>query len=221
MSNQPPPQFGGHPSYAQQWPLPFPSMIPSNFASNSESQAAGPPPLLDTSQAFEYSLGSTNANSRLPAQGNSGDPSIFLPPQFPFMGQVDLSQFVPPFPQLPLPPFGFPPMPAPPGSSTIPPVSMKSHGAVATNPSSSQSRVRDMQSSSSSNREEGEVSEGEIGQHVNGTKTKASRASAALPASFEEGETFSSQSSASTRSSSRTQSPKSFCYCCLLISFSL
>ncbi|CEJ60203.1 hypothetical protein PMG11_08787 [Penicillium brasilianum] len=209
MSNQPPPQFGGHPSYAQQWPLPFPSMIPSNFASNSESQAAGPPPLLDTSQAFEYSLGSTNANSRLLAQGNSGDPSIFLPPQFPFMGQIDLSQFVPPFPQMPLPPFGFPPMPAPPGSSTIRPVSMKSQGAVATNPSSSQSRVRDVQSSSSSNREEGEVSEGEIGQHVNGTKTKASRASAALPASFEEGETFSSQSSASTRSSSPYNPPLS------------
>lgn len=204
MSNQPPPPFGGHQSYAQQWPLPFPSVIPPNFAPNSESQATGPPPLLDPSQAFEYNLGITNANSRLPAQGNSSDPSVFLPPQFPFMGQMDLSQFVPPFPQMPLPPFGFPPMPAPPGSSTIPPVSINSHGAVATTPSSSQSRVGDFQSPSGSNREEGEVSEGEIRQPLNGTRTRANRASAAQPGSLEEGETFSSPSSASTRNSSRT-----------------
>ncbi|KAJ5381658.1 uncharacterized protein N7496_004086 [Penicillium cataractarum] len=209
MSNQPPPPFGGHQSYAQQWPLPFPSMIPPNFAPNSESQATGPPPLLDPSQAFEYNLGIANANSRQPAQGNSGDPSIFLPPQFPFMGQMDLSQFVPPFPQMPLPPFGFPPMPAPPGSSSIPPVSMNSHGAVATNASSSQSRVGDVESPSDSNREEGEVSEGEIRQPVNGTKTRASHASAAQPGSLEEGETFSSPSSASTRSSSPYNPPLS------------
>jgi hypothetical protein len=213
MSNQPPPPFGGHPrSYAQQWPPPFPFMVPPNFVPNSDSQATGPPPLVHPSQAFEYNLASANANSRIPVPGNSGDQGIFLPPQLPFMGHFDLSQFPLPFPPMPMSAFGAPPPPAPPGSSLIPSESLKTDGAVA-NSSGSQHPAREALSPSDSKSEEGEVSEGEIRQPVNmkpAINARPSGASAAQPASLEEGEAVSSPLSPSTRSSSRTQSLKRF-----------
>lgn len=207
MSNQPPPSFGGHSGYTQQWPLPFPSMIPPNFASNSDPQATVPPPLIHPSQAFEYNLASANANSRLPVPGNSGDQGGFLPPQLPFVGHFDLSQFPPPFPPIPMPSFGFPSMPAPPGSLNVPPESVKPNGTAANQRSGSQRVFRDVQSLAGSNREDGEVSEGEVAQSlISGKDAPAteSRASAARQQSLEEGETRSSPSSTSTRSSSRT-----------------
>lgn len=209
MSNQPPPPFGGHPSYAQQWPPPFPLMIPPNFAPNSESQATGPPPLVHPSQAFEYNMASANANSRIPIPGNSGDPGIFLPPQLPFMGQFDLSQFAPPFPPMPMSSFGVPSLPAPPGTSNVPLGFTKSDGAVANNSSGSQHRAREVLSPSGSKSEEGEISEGEIKQSASvntnpAANARPSGASAAQPPSLEKGETLSSPSSTSTRSSSRT-----------------
>lgn len=208
MSNQPPPPFGGHPSYAQQWPPPFPFLVPPNFVPNSDSQATGPPPLVHPSRAFEYNLASANANSRIPVPSNSGDSGIFLPPQLPFMGQFDLSQFPLPLPPIPMSSFGAPPPPAPPGSFLVPSDATKSDGAVANNSSDSQRQARKALSPSDSKSEEGEVSEGEIKQSVNMKPAADARprgASAAQSASLEEGETVSSLMSPSTRSSSRTQ----------------
>lgn len=186
-------------------------MVPPNFVPNSESQTTGPPPLVHPSQAFEYNMASANANSRIPVPGNSGDPGIFLPPQLPFMGQFDLSQFAMPFPPMPMSSFGVPPPPAPPGSTLVPSGSTKSDRAVANNSSGSQHQAREATSPSDSKSEEGEVSEGEIRQSVDmkpATNARSSRASAAQPSGLEEGETVSSPTSTSTRSSSRKQSLK-------------
>lgn len=207
MSNQPPPAFGGHSGYTQQWPLPFPSMIPPNFAPNSDPQATAHPPLVHPSQAFEYNLASANANSHIPVPGNSSDQGVFLPPQLPFMGHFDLSRFPLPFPPIPMPSFGFSSMPAPPGSLNEPPESVKSNGTAANQSSDSQRVSRDVQSLAGSNREDGEVSEGEVAQSViSGKDAQATeiRVSAVRQPSLEEGETRSSPSSTSTRSSSRT-----------------
>ncbi|KAF3395975.1 Protein red1 [Penicillium rolfsii] len=212
MSNQPPPPFGGQPNYAQQWPPPFPFMVPPNFAPISNSQAGAPPPLVHPSQSFEYNLASANANSRIPVSGNSGDQAIFPPPHLPFMGQFDLSQFVMPFPSMAMSSFGVPPQPAPPGSSVVPSGSTKSDGAAKPNFSGSQHPAREALSPSDPKSEEGEVSEGEIRQSVN-TKpariVRLSGASAPQPSSLEEGETVSSPTSTSTRSSSPYNPPLS------------
>jgi hypothetical protein len=88
---------------------------------------------------------------------------------------------------------------------------MKSDGAVA-NLSGSQRQARESLSPSDSKSEEGEVSEGEIRQSVNmkpAANARLSGASAAQPASLEEGESVPSPLSASTRSSSPYNPPLS------------
>ncbi|KAJ5176655.1 uncharacterized protein N7482_002532 [Penicillium canariense] len=207
MSNQPPTSFSGQPRYVQQWPPPYPAMIPPNFPPNPEYQASAPPPHVHPSQAFEYNMASAtaNANSRIPAPGSSSDQGLFFPPHFPYMNQLEPSQLPFPFPPIPMSSFGYPAIPAPPGSN-IPPGSFNPYGTVASGPSESQPRVRDVSSPTDPNREEGEVSEGDGGQSVEsskGTMAAPSHAPAAPRSSLKEGETVSSRPSTSSRSSSR------------------
>lgn len=206
MSNQPPPAFGGHPNFAQQWPPPYPTMIPPNYAPNPEYSSTAQSLPANHGQSYDFNMGGPNAESRLP--GSSG-PGLFLPPHFPFMGQFDASQIPPPpFPPMPMPSFGYPQMPPPPGSSNPPPAPSNAYGGDPNQPTAPRPPTRGTSNLTDANREEGEVSEGgrSLGSKndVRDAKQAVSRrASAPRHSGVEEGETVSTRSRSSSRSSSR------------------
>ena len=211
MSNQPPPAFNGHPDYAAQWPPSFPSMIPPTYPPNTEYTSVAQPPPSHPGQNYDYNMATFNGNSQTPG---AGAPGFFFPPHLPFMGQFDPAQG-PPFHPVPIPSFGYPPMPfAPPGSSDPAPGPFNAHGTDRGQPSGSRFQGRGISNAADSNREEGEVSEG--GRSF-GTKKHAktakraclSSASAARYSDLEEGETVSTRSRSSSRSSSPYNPPLS------------
>lgn len=158
MSNQPPPPFGDHPNYAQQWPPFYASMIPSGFLSNTDNPPSSQQLPMNPSNQFPFSMGGFDGGSQIPGSGGPGAPGLFFPP-LPFLPQMNQSQLPPPpFPPLPVPPgFGYPPVP-PPGSSNPPP------GPVHPNkisPTRHQAQEKATSPSSDLCREEGEVSEAE------------------------------------------------------------
>lgn len=159
-------------------------------------------------------MASFDANSRIPAPGGQVTPGLFFPPDFPFMGShFDPSQpqFTP-FPPVPMPPFGFPALMAPSGSSNLPTAPPNLYAAAETNQlSASQLQPRGDSHKTDSNREEGEVSECESA--PDSTKKDArdpkqagpERRPAARQLELNQGENVFSPSRSSSRSSgSRT-----------------
>ncbi|KAJ5182784.1 hypothetical protein N7492_000400 [Penicillium capsulatum] len=118
MSNQPPPSFGDHPNYAQQWPPLYPPMVPPGLFPNPELPPAGQPPSTNPELQLPFSMEGFNMNSQFPGSGGQGTPAMFFPP-IPFM--PPMTQFPPsPYPPLPVHSgFSYPPVP-PPGSSKPP-----------------------------------------------------------------------------------------------------
>lgn len=209
MSNsQPPPSYGGHPSYAQ-WPPPYPGMMPPNIPPGQYPPPI-PPPLANTGQPFPYHMGGfdPNATIPMPLNGAPTGPGIFYPPPFPFMQPLDPSQMsAQSFPPTPMPPLGYPQFPAPPGSSQPAPGPWDAHSADTSRAPISQSQTR-ATSYTNSNREDGEVGDEETSPAYR--VTEASRpangpglvqTSSAPHDDLEEGEALSSRSS--SRSSSR------------------
>lgn len=208
MSNtQPPPSYGGHPSYAQ-WPPPYPGMMPPNFHPSQYSPTA-PPHLVNPGQPFQYNMDiDPNATVPVPPPGAPNGPGLFYPPPFPYMPQLDGTQLPPlPYPPVAMPPLGYPQVPAPPGSSHPPPGPRDAHSADASRAQNSQVHTR-ATSYTGSNHEEGEISDAESRPVYKATKTLKSakrpslgQSSSAPRYDLEEGEAVSSRSS--SRSSSR------------------
>lgn len=170
-------------------------MIPPNFPSN--------PPFASTAQQppapghpLDYNWASFYANSQMTGAGNNAAPGMFYPPPFPFFNPMDPSQALPPFtpphPQaghasIPaLPPYMIQPQLPP--TSTVHDVNKSS---VPKNPPTVMN----------GNREEGEISDAEVGDFRSTNTRQAARRGSDL----EEGETVSADSPYSrSRSSSRT-----------------
>ncbi|KAJ5735586.1 uncharacterized protein N7483_000711 [Penicillium malachiteum] len=199
MSNQPPPPYGGHPNYAQQWPPLYPMGIPPPFLPNAEYAGAGQTASPNLTQNLDPNMASFYANSQLSVAPNQFNVSQLQAPTFaPIPGQST----------------GYPPMPGPLGSFIPPPVSAESYGVNANE------SVKPQESTSNAtlgnnNREEGEVSEDESEPPVPSRKTtKAFNASklgqrSRQHSELEEGETMSSGSPSSSRSSSPYNPPLS------------
>ncbi|KAJ5191287.1 uncharacterized protein N7498_010272 [Penicillium cinerascens] len=211
MSNQPPAAFNGHPDYAAQWRPSFPSIIPPTYPPNPEYTLVAQPPSSHPGQNSDYNMAALNGNSQIPG---AGAPGFFFPPHLPFMGQFDPAQG-PPFHPMPIPSFGYAPMPfAPPGSSDPAPSLFNAHGTDRGQPPGSGFQAQGTSNAADSNREEGEVSEG--GRSF-GTKKHAKTAKRACLNSasvtrysdLEEGETVSTRSRSSSRSSSPYNPPLS------------
>ncbi|KAJ5966321.1 hypothetical protein N7481_013035 [Penicillium waksmanii] len=209
MSNsQPPPSYGGHPSYAQ-WPPPYPGMMPPNIPPGQYPPPI-PPPLANTGQPFPYHMGGFDPNATIPMPPNGAPtgPGIFYPPPFPFMQPLDPSQMpAQSFPPTPMPPLGYPQFPAPPGSSQPAPGPWDAHSADTSRAQISQSQTR-ATSYTNSNREDGEVGDEETSPAYRVTEaSRPARGPGLVQASsvphddLEEGEALSS------RSSSRSSSP--------------
>ncbi|KAJ5134183.1 hypothetical protein N7526_005548 [Penicillium atrosanguineum] len=211
MSNQPPPAFGGHPNYAAQWPPTFPSLIPPSYPPTSEYASAAQPSPANPGQSYDFNITALNGNSQLPGP----PPGFFFPPHFPLMGQFDPSQLPPSaFPPMPMPNFGYPPMPfAPPGSSNHAPGSFNELTNGLAQTSVSRPQARQASNTADSNREEGEVSEGGRSFRTKKLSETVKQAGLNVPASrysdLEEGETVSSGSRSSSRSSSPYNPPLS------------
>ncbi|KAF9248169.1 hypothetical protein DTO013E5_5994 [Penicillium roqueforti] len=197
MSEQPP-SYGGHSSYAQQWPPAYPSMIPANFPS-SEYPQMHQPTATNHGPTFDYNMASVNANSRVPGSNGAGN-LAFIPPQFPFFNHFDASQFPPHFPPMPFPPMSYPPMPT--GSSHPPMPYHGIDGNVTHQLSTPAVHPKTAQVQPDNHREEGEVSEGSDERSLHPTTRKATRQYSDL----EEGETISS-SAQSVRSSQSPYDP--------------
>ncbi|KAJ5107767.1 hypothetical protein N7456_004442 [Penicillium angulare] len=202
MSNQPPPAFGGHPNYAQQWPPPFPPALPTDFPSNPEYHASHQIPPPNPAQHLDANMANFYANSQLSGAASHAHPGLFFPPPLSYMNQFQPSpQSFPTFPHMQIQSLGFPVMPAPPGSSIPPPTSTDARTADVNQQSHITSASFDR------NREEGEISEEEIRPSAISQKTsknkpaKQKRAPSHL-SDLEEGETVSSRSVSSSRSSS-------------------
>ncbi|KXG49898.1 uncharacterized protein PGRI_058660 [Penicillium griseofulvum] len=190
--SDPPPSYGGHPNYAQQWPPAYPSMIPPNFPINSDYSRMSQPSATNPGPTFDYNMASVNANSRIAGSSGPGN-SAFIPPQFPFFNHFDTSQFPSPFPPMPFPPIGYPPLPT--GSSNVPITYQAMDGRGSNQLSTPAVHPNDIPAHADNHREEGEVSE-ESDERSLQPARKATRQYMDL----EEGETMSSsaQSSRST-----------------------
>ncbi|KAJ5709151.1 hypothetical protein N7493_010485 [Penicillium malachiteum] len=215
MSNQPPPPYGGQPNYAQQWPPSHPMGIPPPFLSNPEYSGSGQTAPPNPTQNLDPNLASFYANSQLPVAPNQVHPGFFFPPQLPYANQFNLSQLqVPTFAPIPGQSIGYPPMPGPPGSFIPPPVPAGSYGANA-NESVKPQQTTGGATLGDHSREEGEVSDDENEPPSLSQKTtKASKASklgqrSRQHSELEEGETMSSRSQSSSRSSSPYNPPLS------------
>ncbi|KAJ5759947.1 hypothetical protein N7520_007103 [Penicillium odoratum] len=212
MSNQPPHAFGGHPNYSQ-WPPPYPSMLPPDFHTNPEHLAGAQVPPFNPNHPLDPNMAAFYANAQLSGPVSHGHP--FYPPPFPFMNPFDPSQIPPqPFPPFPLPPLDYASMQAPAGSSNPKPVPTKVptiHENVRPHP---QPQPNPKAASIDRIREEGEVSEEESGRS---SSTKDSKASSSATwkrkpshhSEMEEGETTSSRSRSSSRSSTPYNPPLS------------
>lgn len=200
MSSQPPPNL------AEQWPPPYPTMIPPNYAPNSEYSSTALSLPANHRQSFDFNTAGFNAESHLP--GSSG-PGLFLPHHFPFMDQFDASQIPPPpFPPIPMPSFRFSQMPPPPGSSNPPQAPSNAYGSDPSQRTATRPPTRGTSNLTDANHEEGEVSEGgrSLGSKNDRTDAKQAvsrRASAPRHSGLEEGETESTRSRSSSGSSSR------------------
>ncbi|EKV12973.1 hypothetical protein PDIG_32000 [Penicillium digitatum PHI26] len=192
MSDQPPP-YGGHPSYSQQWPPVYPSMIPPNLPLNSDYSQVHQAPAINPGSTFDYNMANVNANARIPSSNGPGN-SAFIPPQFPIFNHFDASQFPPPFPPMPFPPMSYPPMPA--GSSNPPMPYQGIDGHSSHQRSNPGVHLKDVPFLADNRREEGEVSEESDERSGQPTARKTTRQYLDL----EEGETISSsaQSARST-----------------------
>jgi len=185
-------------------------MIPPTYPGNPEYASTSQPRPANHEPNYDYNLAAVNGNSQI---SSTAVPGFFFPPQFPFMGQFDPAQG-PPFPPMPMPPFGYPPMPFASLGSDPGPVPVTAHGGGRGQPSESRLQARGTSNSADSNREEGEVSEGgrSFGTKEHGKTVKraaGSGASAARYSDLEEGETLSSRSDSSGRSSSPYNPPLS------------
>ncbi|KAJ5723858.1 hypothetical protein N7488_001893 [Penicillium malachiteum] len=212
MSNQPPPPYGGHPNYAQQWPPSYPMGIPPPFLPNSEYSGAGQTAPPNPTQNLDPNLASFYANSQLSVAPNQVHPGFFFPPQLPYANQFNLPQLqAPTF--APIPGQGYPPMPGPPGSFISPPVPTGSYG-VNTTESVKLQQPTGGAALGDHSREEGEVSDDENEPAPSQKTMKASKASklgqrSRQHSELEEGETMSSGSPSSSRSSSPYNPPLS------------
>ncbi|KAJ5280108.1 hypothetical protein N7478_005480 [Penicillium angulare] len=202
MDNQPPPAFGGHPNFAQQWPPPYPPIMPSDFPSNTEYHASAQIPPPNPAQHLDANMASFYANSHLAGAASHTHPGLFFPPPLPYMNQFQTSQQpLSAFPPIPMQSLGYPMMPALPGSSIPPPTSADAQAPHSNRQSHVTSAFVDR------NREEGEISEEETRPSATSQKTsrskraKQKRASSQL-SDLEDGETMSSPSVSSSRSSS-------------------
>jgi hypothetical protein len=197
--SDPPPSYGGHPNYAQQWPPAYPSIIPPNFPVNSDYSHMSQPSATNPAPTFDYNLASVNANSRIAGSSGPGN-SAFIPPQFPFFNHFDASQFPPPFPPMPFPPMGYPPLPT--GSSNVPITYQAMDGRSSNQVSTPAVHPKDIPTHADNHREEGEVSE-ESDERSLQPAPKATRQYMDL----EEGETMSSSAQSARSSGSRITPP--------------
>lgn len=229
MSNQPPPAFGGHPNYAQQWPPPFPSAMPTDFPSNVDYHDVAQMPPLNPTQTLDANMASFYANSHLAGAASHAHPGLFFPPPLPYMNQFHPSQQpVAAFPPMPMQSLGNPQVPVPSGSSIAPPASGGARAVDANRPHETHRKSHDKSALVDRNREEGEISEEENGLPVASKKTRGTRRAKQRRASnqhsdLEEGETMSSISASSSRSSSRKlfSSASDTFYCLMLTVCSL
>lgn len=209
MSNQPPPAFAGHPNYSQQWPPPYPSIMPPDFHTNPEYLAAAQMPPFNPNMPFDPNMAAFYANAQLTGSASHAHP--YFPPPLPFMHPFDPSQIPPqPFPAVPMPPMDYKSMQAPAGPSNLKPVSAK---VPASNENQRPQPERRQQTKTRTgltdrNREEGEISDEENERsrsrkdvkHSDSTRWKRQPSQ---HSEIEEGETTSSRSRASSRSSTR------------------
>lgn len=195
MSNQPPHAFGGQPIYGQQWHPSYTASIPTNNPPNLEPKIAPPPTATSHGQPLEYHPPGFNANAQVPSYGGQVP---FLPMFFPYMGQIGASQM--PYQTPPVDTRGeYQPVP----ESSNPPAVLNPPEKVFHEPPIPQRRE------DCASREEGEVSEGgrsfESKQETS-AEHHLRRAPATRNSDLEEGETVSSRSQSSSRSSSRMHS---------------
>ncbi|KAJ5198991.1 hypothetical protein N7472_004195 [Penicillium cf. griseofulvum] len=190
--SDPPPSYGGHPNYAQQWPPAYPSMIPPNFPVNSNYSHMSQPSATNPGSTFDYNMAGVNGNSRIADSSGPGN-SAFIPPQFPFFNHFDASQFPPPFPPMPFAPMGYPPMPT--GSSNAPISYQGMDGRGSNQLSTPAVHPKDIPAHADNHREEGEVSE-----ESDDRSLQPARQATRQYIDLEEGETMSSsaQSARST-----------------------
>ncbi|KAJ5785853.1 uncharacterized protein N7503_011065 [Penicillium pulvis] len=215
MSNQPPPAFGGQPNYSQQWPPPYPSMMPPDFHTNPDYLAAAQIPPFNPNLPFDPNLAAFYANSQLTGPASHAHP--YFPPPLPFMHPFDPSQIPPqPFPPVPVPPLDYTSLQAPAGSSNPKPVSAKVPAANENQRPQPQYRQQSKTRSGlvDRNREEGEVSDEEIERSRPKKDAKASNSTRwkrqpSHHSEMEEGETMSSRSRTSSRSSTPYNPPLS------------
>lgn len=158
MSNQPPPSFGDHRSYAQQWPPFYPSMVPPGFLTGTDIPPTGQAPPTNPNHQFPFNMGGFDVSSQMPVSGGQAAQGLFFPP-LPFLPQMNQHQLPPdPFPPLPVPPgFAYPPVPSP-GSSNFPPGPLQAN-EIPSNQHQAQGSAVSIPPDPS--REEGEVSEAE------------------------------------------------------------
>ncbi|KAJ6092566.1 hypothetical protein N7486_007855 [Penicillium sp. IBT 16267x] len=214
MPNQPPPAFGGPPNYPQQWPPPYPSMMPPDFHTNPEYLAAAQMPPFNPNLPFDPNMAAFYANAQLTGPASHAHP--YFPPPLPFMNPFDPSQIPPqPFPPMPMPPLDYTSMQAPAGSSNPKLVSAKV--AAANENQRPQPEPRQQPKTTAGlidgNREEGEISDEENEQPGPKDAKASNSARWKRPPSqhsdMEEGETTSSRSRASSRSSTPYNPPLS------------
>ncbi|KAJ5992768.1 hypothetical protein N7451_008492 [Penicillium sp. IBT 35674x] len=215
MSNQPPPAFGGHPTYSQQWPPPYPSVMPPDFHTNPEYLAAAQMPPFNPNLRFDPNMAAFYANAQLTGPASHAHP--YFPPPLPLMHPFDPSQIPPqPFPPLPVPPLDYTSMQPPAGSSNSKPVSAKVPAAnenQRTQPEF-QEQLKTRAGLIDRNREEGEISDEEVERSRPKKDAKASNSTKwkrqpSNHSEMEEGETMSSRSRASSRSSTPYNPPLS------------
>ncbi|KAJ5099424.1 hypothetical protein N7532_006425 [Penicillium argentinense] len=204
-NNQPPPSHWGQAGY-EQWP-PYPGMMPSNPYLPT-APLPSTPPFPNPSHTFPYNMRAPDANAPAPPPSASAGPALFYQPAFPYTGHLDASNIsTPGLPHLPIPPYGYPPVPAPSGSSQplSGPWEIRSTDANQAPASRSQTQGP---GDIIMNREEGELSE--HGDRPTDTPNKASaqQSYSAPHCGLEEGETVSSATSSG--SSSRTSPYTSF-----------
>ncbi|KAJ5948810.1 hypothetical protein N7454_002117 [Penicillium verhagenii] len=213
MSNQPPPAFGGYPHFPQQWPPPYPSMLPPDFHTNPEYLAAAQVPTTNSNQPYDPNLAAFYANAQLTGPASHAHP--FYPPPLPFMHPFDPSQVpLQPFPPMPMQPVHYSPVQTPAGSSNPQPVSMKAPAVNENARRQPRQQPKKKAKVIDSNREEGEISEEDnarAGPTESGNPSNSARWKR-LPSNhsdLEEGETISSKSRSSSRSSTPYNPPLS------------
>jgi len=212
MSNQPPPAFGGHPNYSQQWPPPYPSMMPPDFHTNPEYLAGSQIPPFNPNLPFDPNMAAFYANAQLTGPASHAHP--YFPPPLPFMHPFDPSQIPPqPFPPVPMPPLDYTSRQAPAGSSNSKPLSAKVPAANENQRSQPELRPQSKTRAGliDRNREEGEISDEENERSRPKKNAKASNSNRwkrqpSHHSEMEEGETMSSRSRTSSRSSTRMES---------------